>query len=72
MSAEDSVLNNIFDHSKQRIMEAIEGVQSQVDTLEQMKEVWETALKGKSSIELDSGMIMSVCSPSPLIVQAVY
>ena len=58
VTAQNSVLNDIFDHSKQRIMEALEGVQEQVDTLEQMKEVWETALKGKSTIELDSGMIM--------------
>lgn len=39
-------------------MEALAGVQGQVDALEAMKEIWEKAISGKTSNELDSGMIM--------------
>lgn len=58
LTPQNSVINDIFDHSKQRIMEALEGVEEQVDALESIKEVWEKAISGQTSIELDSGMIM--------------
>lgn len=58
LTPQNSVINDIFHHSKQRIMEALEGVQGQVDALEVMKEVWQKAISGSTSNELDSGMIM--------------
>lgn len=60
-------MDEIFDHSRQRFMEALDDVQKDIDNIALVKEAWEKAMAGKSSREMDAGMILCVsqlCPPS--------
>ncbi|CDZ98010.1 Pectin lyase fold/virulence factor [Phaffia rhodozyma] len=59
---EPSVLDTILDHSKQRVVEAIEEVHEQIQTLRTMKEGWDSILAGKANWDLNTGMLLTSLS----------
>lgn len=57
---EKTVMDEIFDHSRQRFMEALQEVEKDIDNIAAVKEAWEKAMIGKSTREMDAGMILCV------------
>lgn len=60
-----TVMDEIFEHSRQRFMEALTDVKKEVDGLAVVKEAWEKAMSGKTTREMDAGMILWVSDPLP-------
>jgi hypothetical protein len=59
-------MDEIFDHSRQRFMEALQEVEKDIDNIAAVKEAWEKAMMGKSTREMDAGMILyALCSALP-------